>query len=178
MAAKNNGGWVRWVVMVLIAGVAVAAGVWFFQRGKSDGPQYQSTAADRGEIIQTVTATGTLNPVVNVTVGSQVSGRISKLYVDFNSPVTKGQVLAEIDPSTYQATVEQVTADLANAQANLELQQVQYRRSSDLYTNKLISGSDYDIALAALHQAEATVKIKQAARSNALVNLNYCKIRT
>ena len=123
-----------------------------------------------------MTATGTLNPVVNVTVGSQVSGRISKLYVDFNSPVKQGEVLAEIDPSTYQATVEQATADLANAQANLELQQVQYQRASELFTNKLVSGSDYDTALAALHQAEATVKIKQASLNNALVNLNYCKI--
>ena len=95
-----------------------------------------------------MTATGILNPVVNVTVGSQVSGRISILNVDFNSPVTKGEVLAEIDPATYQATVEQVTADLANAKANLELQQVQFNRTSELYTNRLVSGSDYDIALA------------------------------
>lgn len=176
MAAKNNGGWVRWVVMLLIAGVVIVAGIWFFKRGKSDAVQYQTTAVDRGEVIQTVTATGTLNPVVNVTVGSQVSGRISKLYVDFNSPVKQGETLAEIDPSTYLATVEQVTADLANSRANLELQQVQYERASELYTNKLVSGSDYDIALAALHQAEATVKIKQAALNNAMVNLNYCKI--
>jgi HlyD family secretion protein len=117
-----------------------------------------------------------LNPVVNVTVGSQVSGRISKLYVDYNSPVTKGEVLAEIDPATYQAAVEQASADLANARANLELQQVQFNRSSELYTNKLISGSDYDIARASLHSAEATVKIKQASLSNSQVNLNYCKI--
>ena len=176
MAAKQNGGWVRWVVLLLIAGVIIVAGTWFFKRGKNDAVQYQSMAVDRGEVIQTVTATGTLNPVVNVTVGSQVSGRISKLYVDFNSPVKQGETLAEIDPSTYQATVEQVTADLANAQANLELQKVQYQRTSELYTNKLVSGSDFDIALAALHQAEATVKIKQAALNNALVNLNYCKI--
>jgi len=176
MAAKKNGGWVRWVVILLIAVAGIAAGVWHFKNGKSDAPQYQTAAVDRGEVIQTVTATGTLNPVVNVTVGSQVSGRISKLYVDFNSPVKQGETLAEIDPATYQATVEQVTADLANTRANLELQQVQFQRASELITNKLISGSDYDIALAALHQAEATVKIKQASLNNAMVNLNYCKI--
>jgi len=96
--------------------------------------------------------------------------------VDFNSPVTKGQLLAEIDPATYQATVEQAAADLANARANLELQQVQYNRSSELFTNRLISGSDFDTALATLHEAEAMVKIKQASLSNALVNLNFCKI--
>jgi len=176
MAAKNNGGWVRWVVLLLIAGVVIVAGIWFFKHGKNDAPQYQATAVVRGELTKLVTATGTLNPVVNVTVGSQVSGRISKLNVDFNSVVKANQVIAEIDPATYQAAVEQSTADLANAQANLELQKVQYQRSSELYTNKLVSGSDYDIALAALHQAEAMVKIKQAALNNALVNLNYCKI--
>lgn len=177
MASKKNGGWVGWAVICLIAGASIAAGIWYFiNHDKNEAPQYQTATVSRGEIIQTVTATGTLNPVVNVTVGSQVSGRISKLNVDFNSPVKQGEVLAEIDPSTYQATVEQVTADLANAQANLELQRVQYQRTSELFTNKLVSGSDYDIALAALHQAEATVKIKQASLSNALVNLNYCKI--
>ena len=176
MAAKQSSGWLKWVIILLIAGAVIAAGIWYFKRGKSDAPQYQTTAVERGELTQTVTATGTLNPVVNVTVGSQVSGRISKLYVDFNSPVKQGEILAEIDPSTYQATVEQVTADLANAQANLELQQVQYQRSSELFTNKLVSGSDYDIALSMLHQAEATVKIKQAGLNNAMVNLNYCKI--
>jgi HlyD family secretion protein len=137
---------------------------------------YNATAAARGELTKVVTATGTLNPVVNVTVGSQVSGRISKIYVDFNSEVKSNEVIAEIDPATYQAAVEQSTADLANAKANLELQEVEARRSSDLFTNKLISGSDYDSAIANLHEAEAMVKIKQASLSNAVVNLNYCKI--
>ena len=90
--------------------------------------------------------------------------------------MTKGAIIAEIDPANYQATLEQVTADLANAQANLELQQVQFDRSSELYSNKLVSGSDYDISLATLHSAEATVKIKRAALNNAMVNLSYCKI--
>jgi HlyD family secretion protein len=113
---------------------------------------------------------------VNVTVGSQVSGRICKLNVDFNSVVKSNQIIAEIDPATYQATVEQATADLGNAKANLELQQVECKRTSELFTNKLISGSDYDTAVANLHEAEAMVKIKTASLNNALVNLNYCKI--
>jgi HlyD family secretion protein len=139
-------------------------------------PVYQTTAVTRDDITQTVTATGTLNPVVNVTVGSQVSGRISKLYVDYNSTVKEGQVIAEIDPATYDAAVQQAAADLANARANLELQQVEYKRSSELYTNKLISGSDYDTAHANLDEADASVKIKQASLNNAQVNLSYCKI--
>ena len=126
----------------------IAAAVWHFKRGKSDAPQYQTTAVERGDLSQVVTATGTLNPVVNVTVGSQVSGIINKLNVDFNSMVKSNEVIAEIDPSTYRAAVAQATADLANAKANLELQQAEAARSAELFTNKLISSSDYDTAIA------------------------------
>jgi HlyD family secretion protein len=116
--------------------------------------------------------------VVNVTVGSQVSGIINRLYVDYNSIVKSNEVIAEIDPATYQAAVAQATADLANAKANLELQRAEAERSSDLFSNKLVSSSDYDTAIATLHEAEATVQIKEASLNNSLVNLNYCKIRS
>jgi HlyD family secretion protein len=174
MAEKTNGKW-KWILILAVMALGIGA-FFYFRHGRTDAPSFNTVAVARGELIQTVTATGILNPVVNVTVGSQVSGRISKLYVDYNSLVTQGQVLAEIDPATYQAAVEQASADLANARANLELQQVQYNRSSELYTNKLISGSDFDTARATLHEAEAMVKIKQASLSNTMVNLNYCKI--
>jgi HlyD family secretion protein len=178
MASKKSGGWLKWVVVFLILVAVVAASAWYFRHGKSDAPQYQTTAVERGELTQLVTATGTLNPVVNVTVGSQVSGIINKLNVDYNSMVKSNQVIAEIDPSTYQAAVAQGQADLANARANLELQQAEAERSAELFTNKLISSSDYDTAIATLHEAEATVQIKQAALDNALANLGYCKIRS
>jgi HlyD family secretion protein len=176
MATKQSGGRSKWIIIFSAIVVVAAGGVWYFKRGNNDTPQYQTTTVARGELMQVVTATGTLNPVVNVTVGSQVSGRISKLNVDFNSIVKSNEVIAEIDPSTYQAAVQQASADLANAKANLELQQMEANRSSELFTNKLISGSDYDTAIATLHEAEAMVKIKQASLSNAMVNLNYCKI--
>ena len=175
MAEKTSGGWWKWLLIVAVL-AAAAGGYFYFRHARTAPVTYNATAVTRGELSKVVTATGTLNPVVNVTVGSQVSGRISRLYVDFNSVVKSNMVIAEIDPSTYQAAVEQSTADLANAKANLELQRVQADRSSDLYTNKLISGSDFDTAIALLHEAEATVKIKQASLNNALVNLNYCKI--
>src|SRR3984957_19626615 len=178
MAEKQSGGWLKWAVILLIAGVVIAAGVRYFMRGKGDAPQYQEAAVERGDLTQTVTATGTLNPVVNVTVGSQVSGIINKLNVDYNSLVKSNEVIAEIDPSTYKAAVEQSTADLANAKANLELQQAEASRSAELFTNKLISGSDYDTAIATLHEAEATVEIKQASLDNANASLGYCKIRS
>ena len=177
MAAQKSGGWWKWFIILLIV-ILAFGGAWYLKHGRDDAPQYQTTAVDRGSLIQTVTATGTLNPVVNVTVGSQVSGRISKLNVDFNSVVKSNEVIAEIDPSTYEATVAQVQANLANAKANLELQQVEAKRSADLFTNKLISASVYDTAIATLHEAQAAVKIQEASLSNAEANLGYCKSRS
>lgn len=175
MAANSSGSWWKWLLAVVV--IATAAGAYAYVRLHKTVPlTYTTTPVARAELTKVVTATGTLNPVVNVTVGSQVSGRISKLNVDFNSVVKSNEVIAEIDPATYQAAVEQAKADLANAEANLELQRVECNRSSDLFTNKLISGSDYDTSVASLHEAEAMVKIKQASLSNAIVNLNYCKI--
>jgi HlyD family secretion protein len=174
MSEKSSGGWWKWLLAAVI--LAAAGGYFYFRHGKAEPLSFNTATVTHGELTATVTATGILNPVVNVTVGSQVSGRINKLYVDYNSPVTNGQLLAEIDPSTYQATLAQVSADLANARANLELQQAQFERSAELFTNKLISGSDYDTALATLHEAEAMLKIKEASLNNAQVNLNYCKI--
>ena len=176
MADNQSRSWIKWTIIIFAVVAVMVGGVWYFKRGHTDTPDYQTAPVARGDLTQVVTATGTLNPVVNVTVGSQVSGRISKLYVDYNSVVKSNEVIAEIDPSTYQAAVEQASADLANAKANLELQRVEANRTSDLFTNKLVSGSDYDTAIATLHEAEATVKIKQASLDNALVNLNYCKI--
>jgi HlyD family secretion protein len=176
MATKQSSGGLKWLVIICAIVAAAAGGVWYFNRGNNDAPQYQTTAVERGELTQVVTATGSLNPVLSVTVGAQVSGRICKLNVDYNSTVKSNEIIAEIDPSTYQAAVEQSSADLANANANLELQQVEANRSSELFTNKLISGSDYDTSIANLPQAEAMVKIKQASLDNAIVNLGYCKI--
>ena len=176
MSGQQKSGWTKWLILGAVVLVLAAGGLWRFRKGRDDAPVYQTEAAKRGELTQVVTATGTLNPVVNVTVGSQVSGRISKLYVDFNSVVKSNEVIAEIDPSTYAAAVAQAQADLANAKANLELQQVQTRRNANLFTNNLISESDYDTAVASLHEAEATVQIKDASLSNAMANLGYCKI--
>jgi HlyD family secretion protein len=160
MADNQSGSWIKWTIIIFTAVAVLAGGVWYFKRGHTDAPDYQTAPVARGDLTQVVTATGTLNPVVNVTVGSQVSGIIDKLNVDYNSMVKSNEVIAEIDPSTYQATVEQAKADLANAKANLELQQAEAERSAELFTNKLVSGSDYDTAIASLHEAEATVQTR------------------
>jgi len=137
---------------------------------------YQTATVTRGPITQAVTATGTLNPVVNVQVGSQVSGNIAKLFVDFNSQVKAGQVVAQIDPALFQATVTQAEGDLANAQAALELARVNAKRTQDLFARKTSSQADLDQAMANLHQAEANVKIKQGALDKAKADLEHCTI--
>src|SRR5689334_19242427 len=137
---------------------------------------YQTATITRGPITQAVTATGTLNPVINVQVGSQVSGNVSKLFVDFNSQVKAGQVVAQIDPALFQATVTQAEGDLASAQAALELAKVNATRTQELFARKTSSQADLDQAMANLHTAEANVKIKQGALDKARADLEHCTI--
>lgn len=138
--------------------------------------EYQSTTVTRGAITQAVTATGTLNPVVNVQVGSQISGNIEKLFVDFNSPVKAGQVVAQIDPAVFQASVIQAEGDVANARAALELAQLTEKRMEQLVAKQNSSQSELDQAKANLHQAEAQLKIKEGALQKAKVDLDHCTI--
>jgi len=117
-----------------------------------------------------------LNPVLNVQVGSQISGIIEKLNADFNTQVKAGQIVAKLDAATYQANVSSAEGDLANANAGLELAQINSRRAEELIKSKLIPQSEYDQAIASLHQAEAQVKIRTAALERARVDLARCTI--
>jgi HlyD family secretion protein len=143
---------------------------------QSSAGGYQTATVTRGPITQLVTATGTLNPVVNVQVGSQVSGNIQKLFADFNSEVKAGQVVAQIDPMLFQAAVTQAEGDLANAQAALELAKVNAERIQKLFAQKNSSQQDLDQAMAGLHQAEANVKIKQGVLDKTKADLDHCRI--
>ena len=139
---------------------------------------YQTAPVTRGPLTQLVTATGTLNPVVNVQVGSQVSGNIQKLFADFNSKVKAGDVVAQIDPVLFQATVTQAEGDLANAQAALELAKVTASRTQELVAKQNSAKADLDAAMASLHQAEANIKIKQGALDKARADLEHCTIKS
>src|SRR5438552_3304090 len=142
----------------------------------SSASNYQTATVTRGPITQLETATGTLNPVVNVQVGSQVSGNIQKLFADFNSEVKAGQTVAQIDPALFQAAVTQAEGDLATAQAALELAKLNATRTETLFKQKNSSQQDLDQATAALHQAEGNVKIKQGALDKAKADLDHCTI--
>ncbi|HKF21405.1 MAG TPA: efflux RND transporter periplasmic adaptor subunit, partial [Candidatus Angelobacter sp.] len=189
------------VILLLIVGVGIFAA--FEMRGK--GPvQYYTAKVESGEIKQVVEATGTINAVITVQVGSQVSGAISKLHVDFNSHVKKGQVIAQIDPALFEGAISQAKADLANAKANLavavantakakanEVQtKADYDRNLGLAQQGVVSPQALDLAkanadsgaaqvagaLAAEEQARAQVLQKQAAVQVAQTNLDYTTI--
>src|SRR5881398_2406230 len=162
-------------LLVLIVGLSILLLIVRQCRRDSD-VSYQTAPVTRGPITQLVTSTGTLNPVVNVQVGSQVSGNIAKLFADFNSQVKAGQTVAQIDPALFQATVTQAEGDLASAQAALELARINATRTQALVAKQNSAQSELDQALANLHQAEANVKIKQGALDKAKADLNHCTI--
>lgn len=169
----------KWVFILLILGGGIAAAVWFFRfrQGSASLVQYRTTVVARGDVIQEVTANGSLNPVKQVEVGSQVSGIIEKIFVDFNSKVKEGDLLARIDPSTYQKNLAQAKAQLEMSKAALELARVNAGRAEQLFKEKLISASDHDTAVADLHSKQASLQVQEASVERAAVDLGYTQIR-
>ena len=137
---------------------------------------YGTASVARGDLVQHVTASGTLNAVLSVDVGCQVSGKIASLGADFNSEVKKGQLIAEIDPTTYEAALRQAQGDLDSAKAEVTVKRQNLERKKVLVPIKADSQLNLDAAVAELAEADATVTIKQAALESAQANLGYCKI--
>jgi len=138
---------------------------------------------DRGRIVARVTATGTLSALVTVQVGSQVSGRVQQLFVDFNSPVKKGQLIAKIDPQLFQASLEQARANYAAAEGNLQKAKVQaaqaeidFKRQASLVERKLVAPADYDSAKTNLAAAKAQIAVSQGNLQQAKAALNQAKV--
>jgi HlyD family secretion protein len=166
----------RWIIIFVIVIIIVVV-VWYFWAGHGNkAPGYYTATVARGDIVQNVTATGTIQPVLDVLVSSQISGYINSLEADFNSKVKKGDKLCTLLPTTYRAQVESAEGDLAFAQANYDLQKVNVNRDQQLLDRKLIAQSDYDQAAALLEEAKAQVQIKSAALDTAKTNLSYCDI--
>ncbi len=148
------------VLLIILAPI----GWWgFYQLNHSDNglPPLHTETADRGDVSQRVIAHGTLQPVQKVTVGSQVSGIIEEIFVDFNSVVERGQVIARIDPSTFEAEVSSARAELESAEAGLELARMQWERVNELRERQFVAPSEVDQASATLRQAEAQVSVRR-----------------
>ena len=163
------------IVPSLLLGIAVVGilggGAWWWtaRKGEAADSAYRTATIERGDIRVAISATGTLSAISTVTVGSQISGQVTDVLVDYNSEVKKGEVLARIDPSTYEAQIEQGNAQIANAQASLKQAQatlanaeLDYTRKADLGRHKLVAQSDVDLARAARDQARAQVNAAQA----------------
>lgn len=162
---------------VVLAALAAGAAAWFYGREEA-GTKYRAAALKTGDIAQTVSANGTLNPVVLVNVGTQVSGTVMKLRADFNDRVSAGQVLLELDPALLQAQQRQDEAALRNARASLELAKANEARSVMLFGQDYISRQDYDSAIQARKSAEAQVAQATAVLAKDRTNLAYSVIRS
>lgn len=181
-------------VIVLIVLAAVAAAIWFWKgRGTGgDEQKFRTAAVEQGDIRVAISATGTLSALSTVDVGSEVSGKVDEVLVDFNDPVTKGQIIARIDPSTFETQIEQGDATIANARAGLQTAQaglrnaeLDYARKAKLVEQKLIARGDLDQALAARDQAraqvnsaQAQIRQQQASTQNFRLNLGRTVIRS
>ena len=165
--------------LYIIAPVLILAALlfWIFalKNGESEA-KYLTAEAERGDISIFVTATGTAEAVTTVLVGSQVSGTILALYADFNDRVTKGQVIAQLDPTFLRAQVSQVQADLEKATASVSLSQKEYDRALSLFEKQMISESESDLALTNHELALAQEKSARANLERARTNLNYATI--
>jgi HlyD family secretion protein len=174
---ENNHKQRRLLVIAIVVVVGVLVGLFFFRRGKEKGgDKYRTEAISTGSITATINATGTLSAVTTVQVGSQVSGIIARLYADFNSQVKQGQLLAELDPTPFQQTVEQRRADVTKSQVEVASSKVTYNRQKRLADAGLIAQSDLDAAKAAYDGALAGLAQSQAALKQAQTNLGYTKI--
>ena len=163
--------------VTLIAALA-GGGIWYAkQRAALDPEQrYKLATVEKGDVTQTVSANGTLNPLVLVNVGTQVSGTVRKLYVDFNDKVEAGQKLLELDQSLLQTIVRQSQANVLNQQAALDLARANEARMKALLDKEYVSRQDYDLARQALRSAEAQLIQAKAAADKDKVNLSYSVI--
>jgi HlyD family secretion protein len=178
------------IVVAAVLIIALAAGGWFFFKNKGNGVQFRTERVTRGELRAKVTATGTVSAVTTVLVGTQVSGTVKELFVDFNSPVKKGQLLAQIDPELSQARVAQARANLLSAEAGVEkaaavLQDAKrtFERNRILWERNYIARSELDAsetsqqsAVAQLSVAKAQVGQARAALQQEETTLQYTRI--
>jgi HlyD family secretion protein len=179
------------VLGLLVLALVVGAGWWWSSGRKEDAVRFRTAKVEKGPITATVSSTGTVNPVTSVQVGSQVSGQIKELFVDFNSPVKQGQLIARIDPETFQYRVRQAEADLeaaasavGRAQVSLVNAERDLKRTKELVARNFVSPAEldraqstYDLAAAEVRTARAVVQQRNAQLASARVDLSRTEIR-
>lgn len=167
----------RRLILPLVVLAALAGGyVWWRESNKEKPVSFRTVAVTRGTLTQNVTASGGLQPVATVDVSSQISGLIKEVVVDYNTQVKAGDVLARLDPATYENRVRQAEAELANTQANHQLVRLNAERIRSLHERNLVSQQELDAAEAQLSQADAQLLIRTAAVQTAKVDLSRCTI--
>ena len=174
---RRAGKWIwrkKWWILILAA-IAWGATA-LFGGGTQKVEPLATMEITRGEMRQVVTATGEIQPLNTVSVGSQVSGTIEKLYVDFNSKVKKGDVLLEIEPSVLQASVDEAKASLVSAQSQRNYAKSEYQRNKTLYNEGFISRAEMEQSQTTYEQAEQSVKRMQSQYDRAVTNLGYATI--
>ena len=164
-----------WIIVAAM--LVVAIGSWICSGGKKNKEiQFETEKITRANLQNSVTATGTIEPVTSVTVGTQVSGIVSKLYVDYNSKVTKGQVIAELDRTNLTSELNTAKANLASAQSSLNYEKANHQRYETLYKKGLVSADEYENARLSYEKAVQQVKTAQESVKKAETNLNYATI--
>ena len=166
------------IILIAVAVVMVAgAGIWFFAGSPAKHKvTYATVTVSKGDISNSVTATGTIEPVTEVEVGTQVSGIIDKIYVDYNSTVTKGQLIAEMDRATLQSELASQQATYDGAKAEYEYQKKNYERSKGLHEKSLISDTDFEQGLYNYQKAKSSYDSSKASLAKAERNLSYATI--
>jgi HlyD family secretion protein len=172
------------LLVIVIAVLLIAGGVFYWRSRSGAHPAAPITSAvTRGDVVAKVSATGTLQPVTTVQVGTQVSGTIKALYADFNSQVHKGQVVAELDPSLFQTQVEQARGTMSKLQADADRSkvdvldtQVKLTRAQELFDQKLIARTDLETAQTTANEAQAAVKSADAQVTQARAALNQAQV--
>lgn len=167
------------IFIIVVALIVCAAALWWILPGKSSVEnRYVTAPAELGAITQIVSANGTLNPVTLVSVGSQVSGIVKKIYADFNDHVKAGQILLELDPSLIQAQLQQSMANVENAHATLDLARANEARTRELYAQEYVTRLELDQAVQALKSARAQLAVYEAQATRDRTNLSYTVIRS
>ena len=158
------------LVVILIA--------WSMLRGgkKEEKVSFETIKVEKKNIHTSITATGTIEPVTSVTVGTQVSGIVSKLYVDYNSVVKKGQVIAELDRTNLISELNTAKANLASSESSMAYEKANYNRYKTLYDKGLVSADEYESALLSYRKAMEDVNTKRESVKKAQTNLGYATI--